>query len=62
MSREVRLFEIWFRKEQRKNDLSDMKFYPADITDADEEAMFREVNQLLRLRSELRFVEHPTLY
>jgi len=62
MSLEARRFEMWFRHERRENKLFDVKFYPGDVSEADREAFFHEVNRLLKLRRDLAFVKKPEMF
>jgi len=62
MDIETRRFQGWFREERRERQLFDVKFYPAEVDDTDTEGFFREVNQLLELRSRFAFVTRPELY
>jgi len=55
-------FRSWFRYEQGRVRLFDVKFYPADLDGANAEALFGELNAMLRLRGQLAFVEKPGLY
>jgi hypothetical protein len=59
---EARRFRNWFRYEQGRVRLFDVKLYPADVDGATAEALFGELNTLLRLRGQLAFVEKEGLY
>jgi|GEM_PF-2705596 hypothetical protein len=59
---EARRFRTWFRHEQGRVRLFDVKFYPADADGATAEALFGELNGMLRLRAQLAFVEKPGLF
>ena len=59
---EARRFRSWFRFEQGRVRLFDVKFYPADLEGATAEVLFTELNAMLRLRGQLAFVEKEGLF
>jgi len=58
----ARRFRAWFRLEQRRGRVFDVKFYPADVDGATPEALFEELNAMLAQRARLAFVEKADLF
>jgi hypothetical protein len=59
---EARRFRAWFRYEQGRTRLFDVKLYPADTEGVTTEALFGELNGLLKLRAQLAFLEKEGMF
>jgi hypothetical protein len=58
----ARRFRAWFRHEQTRGSVFDVKFYPADVDGATPEAIFEELSAMLAQRARLAFVEKQDLF